>query len=131
MRILLLLNILICHKRPVISVSYCQLNNYFVSLDETGMIEYWSIDGKFPTGLVEFSFKSQTDLYCLVKSKVIPYSHQLSSNDKYFAVLSNDFTIRIFILSTGKIVRTITERPSDCFNEPSIIQRITKDRTIN
>lgn len=114
------------HKRPVVSVAYCQLGNFFISVDEGGMIEYWTIEGDFPSSSVHFGFKSETDLYALAKTRSVPYSLATSSDDQYFAILCSDFTLRVFAISTGKIVRTISERPGDSFTDPNIVQRITK-----
>lgn len=69
-----------------------------VSVDEMGLIEYWTgpkFDYQFPSN-VEFQYKTDTDLYEFAKSKIIPTSLTISPNGKQFVTFALDRKLRFF-----------------------------------
>ncbi|KAJ2887624.1 Peptidyl-prolyl cis-trans isomerase cyp15, partial [Coemansia aciculifera] len=99
------------HRLPVVLMAYSAVYECIISVDKGGMIEYWSANDphKLPP-TVEFSLKSQTDLYEFKRSKCVPNSLVLSSDSELFSCTSlDDSTIRVFRVSTGKLYRKHSE----------------------
>ncbi|KAJ1818323.1 Peptidyl-prolyl cis-trans isomerase cyp15 [Coemansia sp. RSA 2675] len=108
------------HRLPVVLMAYSTMFECVISVDKGGMIEYWSVDEphKLPPS-VGFSLKSQTDLYEFKKSKCVPNSLVLSSDNELFACTSvGDSAIRVFSVFTGKLYR----KYSESINTSSAIQ---------
>jgi hypothetical protein len=82
-----------------------------VSADARGMIEYWDADSlSAPEApIVNFKFKSDTDLYDLAKSRVLPCSVVISPRCNLFVVTSTDKQIRLFDFCSGKLRRKYDE----------------------
>ena len=103
-------------KKPVVSMSFHQKYGHVVSIDERGIIEYWSVvgemGGKFPLKDVKFQSKMDTDLLSLARSRRRPVCLTMSPDGKYFAVLDTTGTCQIFHFKTGKIRRTIVASPA-------------------
>ncbi|CAL5228960.1 g12192 [Coccomyxa viridis] len=98
------------HRTPVIAMRYNAAHDSVVSLDQRGMIEYWSARGySFPEEDVDFSTKMDTDLYALPKAKALPQSLELSSDGTQFAIWSSDRRARVFWYRSGKLRRVYDE----------------------
>lgn len=88
-------------------------NNRFdcvVSVDESGMIEYWRPNGDYekPDGV--FKYKSSTDLFEFKKAKSLPTCITMSPSGSQFATFSfPDRKVRIFDFVTAKLYRTYDE----------------------
>ncbi|CAG8599667.1 27760_t:CDS:10, partial [Racocetra persica] len=82
-----------------------------VSIDSSGMIEYWSPDEPFDLPkTVSFEYKSDTDLYEFKKSKSVPISLTFSPDYQQFVTMSiDDRQVRVFRFSTGKLTRKYDE----------------------
>ncbi|KAJ8606486.1 hypothetical protein CTAYLR_005890 [Chrysophaeum taylorii] len=78
--------------------------SFAVSADARGVIEYWDGEGRFPPH-VRFRHKVETDLYALAKAKVQPVAIEVSAS--HFSVTAKDSRVRVFELSTGKLVLDI------------------------
>lgn len=87
------------------------LANVAISIDTKGMIEYWDYQ-TFQTPsqeFVTFKYKTETDLYDLVKAKTTPFQITMSPNGQMFATISSDRQIRVFDFINGKILRKYDE----------------------
>ncbi|KAJ2001402.1 Peptidyl-prolyl cis-trans isomerase cyp15 [Coemansia thaxteri] len=99
------------HQQPVVLMEYNAAYECVISIDAGGMIEYWSVNEpqKLPP-TVEFSLKSQTDLYEFKKCKCVPNSLVLSPDYEMFSCTCvGDSAIRVFSVSTGKLYRVYNE----------------------
>lgn len=85
------------HSAPVTSMVLNQMYFSAISVDTTGMIEYWNVDSfQLPSEKLLFKHKIETDLYDLAKCKAVPYNVSISPNGLLFAIISSDKQIRIF-----------------------------------
>jgi peptidylprolyl isomerase domain and WD repeat-containing protein 1 len=99
------------HVSRVRAIAYNPVAKVGVSVDEKGMIEYWSPgNGAFPKRRVKFKYTSGTDLVALLKAKATPYSMVVSPDGKHFVVLSSDQQVRLFSFYSGKLKRQYDER---------------------
>ncbi|KAJ3107107.1 hypothetical protein HDU97_004800 [Phlyctochytrium planicorne] len=103
------------HSQPVHVMRYHPAAQTVISMDKGGMIEYWepNLDGNCPQPKppkIDWSFKSETDLYEFKKAKVIPTSLTLSPDLSKFATFGfADRQIRVFNFRTGKLIRKYDE----------------------
>ncbi|KAJ1732145.1 Peptidyl-prolyl cis-trans isomerase cyp15 [Coemansia sp. Benny D160-2] len=99
------------HRQPIMLVAYNPTAECVVSVDKGGTVEYWALEEPFALPeLVDFTLKSQTDLYEFKKSKCVPNSIVFSPDFELFACTSTtDSSIRIFVFSTGKLYRKFDE----------------------
>ncbi|VDO60754.1 unnamed protein product [Haemonchus placei] len=99
------------HYAPVRQIEYNHARDIVISIDDTGMIEYWSgakREFKFAEN-VKFKYKTETDLYEFMKAKTVPVSLAINHKGTMFATYGEDRRIRIFSLPTGKLLKTIDE----------------------
>jgi peptidylprolyl isomerase domain and WD repeat-containing protein 1 len=82
-----------------------------ISLDSRGMVEYWDVNSFAQPGTdrVQFKHKSESDLYDLAKSKVVPYAVAVAPTGLLFSTFSSDKQIRLFDFSKGKLLRKYDE----------------------
>lgn len=95
------------HYHPVTVISYCNVLNFAISGDSNGMLEIWSQNDdkfEFPKDKLNFAFKTDTDLYDLLKFKATPYQITFSPNGLYFVVTASDRKLRIFQTLTGYFI---------------------------
>lgn len=93
------------HGSPIVAIKFNPSHSACLSVDQRGMIEYWSnATFRTPKGL-RWTYKTDTDLYDLMKHKTQPTSLTISPNGKLFAVVSTDRCIRVFKFSSGKLMR--------------------------
>ena len=81
-----------------------------ISIDQSSQIEYWdTINYEFPKKHEEynllFKYKSDTDLYKLVKNKEQVIGFQLGNTGEYFAVQTRSQQIYVFEFKSGKIIQ--------------------------
>ncbi|KAL6040930.1 Peptidylprolyl isomerase domain and WD repeat containing protein 1, variant 3 [Balamuthia mandrillaris] len=104
------------HNRPVILLRYNPVYDVAVSIDESGMIEYWSGSNfEFPSN-IHFQYKTDTDLYEFLKKKTLPTSLAFSPDGRLFATMGKDRHVRLFNFLTGRLHRTYEESLT-VFNE--------------
>lgn len=99
------------HNSPIIFMKYNYIYDVIISVDQSGMLEYWSgATGSYlhPQN-VQFDSKLDTDLYDFVKHKTIPMSLTYSPDGKLFVTMSQDRKIRVFHFLTGKLHRVFDE----------------------
>ncbi|XGW11843.1 hypothetical protein V3C99_012929 [Haemonchus contortus] len=99
------------HYAPVRQIEYNHAKDIVISIDDAGMIEYWSgakREFKFAEN-VKFKYKTETDLYEFMKAKTVPVSLAINHKGTMFATYGEDRRIRIFSLPTGKLLKTIDE----------------------
>ncbi|KAK2181195.1 hypothetical protein NP493_407g04016 [Ridgeia piscesae] len=99
------------HSQPVVIIRYNAIFETVVSVDKSGMLEYWTgpkYDYKFPKN-VEWEYKTDTDLYEFVKTKTTPVGLTFSPNGRLFATLARDRKVRIFRFLTGKMTKVVDE----------------------
>uniref|UniRef100_A0A158P6J7 peptidylprolyl isomerase n=1 Tax=Angiostrongylus cantonensis TaxID=6313 RepID=A0A158P6J7_ANGCA len=99
------------HHAPVLQIEYNHVTDIVISVDDTGMIEYWTgakKGYKFPDN-VKWRYKTDTDLYEFVKMKTVPVSLAINPKGTMFATYGEDRRIRIFSLASGKQLNTIDE----------------------
>ncbi|TGZ60221.1 hypothetical protein CRM22_008673 [Opisthorchis felineus] len=99
------------HESPVECIIFNPIFGCVVSADSDGMLEYWAGPSEnygIPR-TVEWSFKSDTDLYCLLGNKTHAINMTVSSNGQTLAVLGADRKVRLFRFSTGKLIRIYDE----------------------
>lgn len=105
------------HKSPCHIMSYNLVADVVVSIDESGMIEYWCPDANSEShyalpsnNKIKWQFKTDTDLYEYKKSKTTPATLTFSPCFKKFATFGlMDRQIRVFSFSTGKLQRKYDE----------------------
>lgn len=98
------------HLGPVKVMKYNQVLDSMISADDKGIIEYWNPDTlKFPENEVKFKYKSDTDLFEIVKCKTTVSSIEVSPDGKQFSITSPDRRIRLFWFRTGKLRRVYDE----------------------
>ncbi|KAJ8329195.1 Peptidyl-prolyl cis-trans isomerase cyp15 [Batrachochytrium dendrobatidis] len=105
------------HSVPVNIIKYNHIANTVVSVDDGGMIEYWTpnefsdqgFDHPKPSA-VSWEFKGETDLYEFKKAKTVPTCLQFSPDFSKFVTFGfGDRQIRIFNFRTGKLMRKYDE----------------------
>ncbi|RZC32250.1 peptidylprolyl isomerase domain and WD repeat-containing protein 1, partial [Asbolus verrucosus] len=99
------------HSRPVILIKYNHKYDVAVSVDKTGILEYWTSlkqDCIFPKN-VKFDSKLDTDLFEFAKNKTVPTGLAFSPDGGRFATLCADRRVRIFNFVTGKLVLVLDE----------------------
>uniref|UniRef100_A0A7S3EMJ8 peptidylprolyl isomerase n=1 Tax=Rhodosorus marinus TaxID=101924 RepID=A0A7S3EMJ8_9RHOD len=100
------------HRTPIHLMRYNPVHRSVVSIDTKRMVEYWNPEEEDPTsvvGGVEFSYKSDTDLYELAKKNTDATSLEFSRKGDLFVCMSRDRHIRVFRYGTGKLTRTYDE----------------------
>jgi len=98
------------HRAPVVSMKYNLPYNTVISTDAKGIIEYWDATTRaFPSDVVEFKFKLDTDLYVLAKGKATAPQLEVSRDGSKFASFCSDSKVRVFRFLTGKLYRTYDE----------------------
>lgn len=98
------------HRAPVSLISYNPQYDCVVSIDEGGMIEYWSPTSNYEKPSNVFTMKSTTNLFDFKKAKSVPCSITMSPTGQQFATISfPDRKIRVFDFPTGKLYRTYDE----------------------
>ncbi len=102
------------HSFPVVCLERHPIyHQVIISIDSKGMIEYWDTATlQLPSSSsseITFHYKSETDLFELMKVKTLPISMTFSHSGQYFAIFSLDKQIRIFNYITGKLFRQFNE----------------------
>ena len=98
------------HKSSVRIIAFNNGYDCAISIDDNGMIEYWSPRGNYEKPDNLFKFKSSTDLFEFKKAKSLPTSVTVSPSGTQFATFSfPDRKVRIFDFATGKLYRTYDE----------------------
>eukprot|EP00056_Hartaetosiga_gracilis_P004445 m.75093 g.75093 ORF g.75093 m.75093 type:complete len:644 (-) comp11832_c0_seq9:112-2043(-) len=99
------------HSSNVVSIQYNPIADIAVSCDSGGMIEYWtgSNDDFSEPKNVSFEFKSDTDLYDLLKHRATPYQLSFSPDGTKFVLTASDGKIRVFDFYTAKLLRIYDE----------------------
>lgn len=130
------------HRSPILAMKFNPIFEAVVSVDQKGMIEYWTgpkHEYSFPQN-VAFDSKLDTDLFEFVQSKTTLLNLSISPNGQYFAGLSANrkvntvliliheilqgffiysrflFQICIFKFSTGKLTRVFDESLSNVYD---------------
>ena len=98
------------HRAPVSLMAFNDAYDCVVSLDETGMIEYWRPSGTYDKPDNVFQYKSSTSLFEMRKTKSTPTSLSISPAGDRFATFSlPDRKLRIFDFCSGRLYRTYDE----------------------
>jgi len=103
------------HSQPVSIIEYNPVANVVISVDDGGMIEYWTPDPdeKFSQPkppAISWSYKSDTDLYTFKKNHTFPTTLQFSPDYSKFVTFGfNDRKLRVFKFRTGKLYRIYDE----------------------
>ncbi|KAI8929142.1 hypothetical protein BC831DRAFT_444863 [Entophlyctis helioformis] len=105
------------HSVPVSIMCFNPLANTVVSVDEGGMVEYWTPDESADRGFVapappavSWTLKSQTDLYEFKKTKTSPTCLEFSPDFSKFVTFGfADRQIRIWNFYSAKIMRKYDE----------------------
>jgi hypothetical protein len=99
------------HSFPILYMSMHPINHTIISIDNKGIIEYWNpLTFTLPSStLIEFQYKTETDLFDLAKNKTLPSSLTISHNGLFFGILSIDKQIRIYDFAKGKIIKRFNE----------------------
>jgi peptidylprolyl isomerase domain and WD repeat-containing protein 1 len=88
------------HRNPVSVIRYNPIYDCTLSIDTSGMVEYWSghkSDFQFPRNL-KFESKLDTDLFQFVKEKVKVHTVCLSPNGKLFAAFTSGRKVYIELI---------------------------------
>ena len=101
------------HSSPVHLIGYSPKYDLAISCDPSSMINYWSPSNlqSLPSEVL-FSSKLDTDLFELMKKKIVPLSLEISPTGEFFAILGRSTTERkLFLFDTlkGKIVKIFDE----------------------
>ena len=100
------------HSSRVLAVKYNPIFDACISIDDTGVIEYWDMNGDLPQGL-EFCYKVQTDLYTIAQQKELALSLSISPNGRLFCIYTLSRKLRVFDYLTGKLRSTFSEAYED------------------
>jgi peptidylprolyl isomerase domain and WD repeat-containing protein 1 len=101
------------HASSVSIISYCSKYDLAISCDQSSIINYWcpnNIDN-LPSEIL-FKSKLDTDLFELVKRKLIPLTLEFNSTGEQFALIGKNSTQRkLFLYDTlkGKILKIFDE----------------------
>lgn len=99
------------HANPIVVMKYNVKYETVVSVDKSGIIEYWGTakcDYQMPKFL-KFESKLDTDLFEFAKNKTYPVDICFSKDGKKFATIALDRKIRVFRFLTGKLILIIDE----------------------
>ena len=102
------------HLSPVKCMQFSHAHRIVLSVDDKGIIEYWSADSfKFENqsanGKSLFKYKTDTDLFTFLQHKCTVLNICISPDGKYFATFSTDRKIRVFNFLTAKLFRVYDE----------------------
>ena len=100
------------HMSPVVRMRFNAAHSTMVSVDQNGMLDYWGThrsDYRFPSQIVRFESKMDTDLYQLAKCNQIPHDIAFSLDGQHMAMICSDRKIRVFRFLTGKMLRVYDE----------------------
>lgn len=100
------------HVNPVARMRFNSAYSTMVSVDSKGMLDYWGThrnDYRFPSNVVHFKSKLDTDLYELAKLKQVPHDIAFSLDGQHFALICSDRKVRLFRFLTGKLIRVYDE----------------------
>ncbi|KAK5173521.1 Peptidyl-prolyl cis-trans isomerase cyp15 [Saxophila tyrrhenica] len=98
------------HRKPVHLMAFNDTYDCIVSVDESGMLEYWRPSEPFEKPDNVFEIKSNTSLFEFKKAKSVPSSITVSPTGDQFATFSfPDRKVRVFHFATGKLYRTYDE----------------------
>lgn len=108
------------NSKPITAMSFIEERNCAVTIDEDGIIEFWDCNGQSP----KFGYQStfDTDLYALTDHSLKAISIAVAKTGKYFAVCCSDWSVRIFDVNSGKIIRTIED------DMPTVLPIISKNQ---
>ncbi|XP_034947140.1 peptidylprolyl isomerase domain and WD repeat-containing protein 1 [Chelonus insularis] len=99
------------HRKPIVVMKFNPPFETCISIDQDGILEYWTgpnKEYKFPKA-VTFESKLDTDLYEFAKNKTYPCGLAFSPDGKRFGTYSYDRKVRIFNFLTGKLYRIFDE----------------------
>eukprot|EP01113_Clastostelium_recurvatum_P020926 TRINITY_DN2477_c0_g1_i1.p1 TRINITY_DN2477_c0_g1~~TRINITY_DN2477_c0_g1_i1.p1 ORF type:complete len:663 (-),score=150.28 TRINITY_DN2477_c0_g1_i1:90-2078(-) len=101
------------HRTPVRLMAYNEPYDTVVSIDTSGLIEYWSPDPsrdyRVDEAMINFKMKTETDLYEFAKLKTTPVSLCFSKDGSLFATMGKDKQVRVFHFGSGKLYRKYDE----------------------
>ena len=99
------------HSRPVCLLALNPVHNVVLSIDTSGMIDYFITTTFAAPGppIVTFTSKLDTDLYTFHRLGVSVSTITFSHSGALFVTTSSDRMIRIFRFSTGRIVKQYDE----------------------
>lgn len=100
------------HVNPVARMRFNSAFSTMISVDSSGMLDYWGThrnDYRFPSSVVQFESKLNTDLYELAKIKQVPHEIAFSQDGQHFAMNCSDRKVRLFRFLTGKLIRVYDE----------------------
>eukprot|EP00124_Ichthyophonus_hoferi_P005140 Ihof_evm1s678 gene=Ihof_evmTU1s678 len=98
------------HTKPVYLIRFNEPLGLVISLDQAGMLEYWSAsDYTFPKEKVTYESKLDTDLWEFVKCKTLASSLEFSPNGLSMVCMCHDRKVRVYNVRTGKMTRTYDE----------------------
>lgn len=98
------------HRKPVHLMAYNNAHDCVVSMDESGMVEYWRPSGSYEKPDSVFEMKSTTSLFEFKKAKSVPCTLNMSPTGAQFATYSfPDRKVRVFDFASGKLYRTYDE----------------------
>ncbi|KAA0183500.1 Peptidylprolyl isomerase domain and WD repeat-containing protein 1 [Fasciolopsis buskii] len=99
------------HEAPVVCMIFNAVFDTVVSADTDGMIECWAGPSQnfgVPRAL-EWEFKSDTDLYCLMGAQTHALNMTCTTDGKTLAILAADRKVRLFRFATAKLIRVYDE----------------------
>jgi peptidylprolyl isomerase domain and WD repeat-containing protein 1 len=91
------------HQAEVTSIKFNAAFSTVLSTDSKGFIEYWSCEEDTQPRGLQFTMKTTTDLYCLVKAHTQCMSLTVSPDGHRFALWGEDRLVRVFEFLTGKL----------------------------
>lgn len=99
------------HNNPVVMMKFNSVFETVVSVDSSGMLEYWTgpkYEYQFPR-TVSWEYKTDTDLYEFAKCQTCPTGLVFSPDGKLMATLAKDRKVRIFRFALGKMTKIFNE----------------------
>ncbi|KAL8731788.1 MAG: hypothetical protein Q9166_003235 [cf. Caloplaca sp. 2 TL-2023] len=98
------------HRSTVTAMAYNNDYDCAISVDESGMVEYWKPGGAYEKPDNVWEFKSSTDLFAFKKAKSTPASVVISPDGASFATFSfPDRQVRVFDFPSAKLLRSYDE----------------------
>ena len=95
------------HTRPVYLMALHPLHAVVVTVDVSGVMDYWSTRTFTAPAhpLVSFHSKLDTDLYTFARLSLLPSSLSFSHSGALFVTTSADRVVRLWRFSSGRVVK--------------------------
>jgi peptidylprolyl isomerase domain and WD repeat-containing protein 1 len=114
------------HESQVTLIKYNAKNNFAVSVDNKGGVEYWDTESYELPKIAQFEYKSDTSLFEFVINKTTVTSLEFSPNGQLFVTASRDAKVRVFRVATGKLMKVYDDSTAEIDRAQKEVDNIFK-----